>query len=313
MSWAESGKGELKLKLSVESGEAFPSTHRGYLAASTDASMPRYEKLPRFIGGLSITRNWADLLEERENLYTLSAAGKIVKFTNVLTTLMGGLDFVDEFLPRIAGPVTLVAARRDYRQQDYETTPKLPAFALTAPLDGGEAADMAKRIRTAALMTFSFMNYKAAEERRPAFLIDMEEYRGVRIIKAEYPEPEAEELVDVRYNFAPAVALVDGRLVIGSTRAVVADLIDVIKSPDDHAALPAIDCIKLEMGELMKVLADNREELVAGRILKEGESREEAEAVLKILHEVAGYLKSLHLTSQTTEHASEAELCLVLR
>ncbi len=266
VAWATASPRTLTLDLAVSSTTPTPASHAGFVVSGAPAPRWSSAALPGYAAELSVTRDWASLFAERESILTLPAAGQIVNFSNVLTTLMGQLDFTEQVLPAVRGPMRLIIARQDLSALPYQPSPRLPAFALVAPLKFDPNSDFPRRLYTAAQMAMSFVNADAAQKQQPAYLIDTDRYRGTRILIAEYPDPTAhaapgmdgpgamtpadskradaappagaqpaeaarptpKPTVSARYNISPAAAVVDGHFVIATSPALLKQIIDAI-------------------------------------------------------------------------------------
>ena len=73
----------------------------------------------------------------RERLRKIDQAGLAKQITN----LMGRVDFVDDVMARVSGPIQLFVRRQVFDGALPTPTPRLPGFALVAPLRIGDAAD----------------------------------------------------------------------------------------------------------------------------------------------------------------------------
>lgn len=360
--WVVADKGALKISTRTETATPLPETHRGLVPQNLPPAGWPAARLPRFVAEFSVTRGWADLFSEREALLELPAAGDLVNFTNTMTTLMGGLDFMDEFLPKVNGPVRLVLGRQDFSLSQYDPTPKLPSFALVIPLKLPSDAEFARRLHSASQSAMSILNLDAGQKKEPQFLIDIDRYKGYRVLQAEYPAPSGEGMrmeamsqkrgasaekeaaakeeepaqgrpvaadkprknekrqAGIRYNFAPAAALVEDQYVIATSLDLLHHVIDAIsdaKKEKTSAAKPTkeppADFLAIAVPEVVKLLRENREELVTNQMLEKDKTRAAAEKDMDALFAGLDFFNKLEIRSHCTGREARATLTLSLR
>lgn len=320
VAWLTFRQGAAKVELSVASSSPLPDTYGGFLSAPAEGPGFNPASLPGYIGDLRVTRSWASLFAERESIMALPAAEQLVAFSNGVTTLMGQMDFVDDVLPRFAGPVYLVAARQDLSPRGYRPTPVLPAFAAVMPLKPGSESDgFAKRLYSASVMAVSAANLIATQQGQPAFIIDPDRYRDCRIVTAEYDDPgramnggkamrpaaapagDGSNRVNIRYNFAPAIGIVGDRYIIATSVDLLHTVIDGLLAEMSGGVPLEGDALTLDGPAVVAALADNREELVAGRMLDKNQSKAEAErdvdGILGLLKYARGLSTTYHQTA----------------
>lgn len=351
--WMSEVTDGLSLTALVERNGAMPASHEGFavkfpaLSVDWDAIT-----LPRQMLSMSIARDWADLFSERESILTLPGASQATAFATTMTTLMGNMDFMEDLLPRINGPVRFMLERQDFSKVGYEPTPKLPAFVLVAPIKGGSEDMLKQRLMSSSQMAMSFINLDAARKQQPGYLMGMAEHRGVTILKGTYPPPgtpgagammkdegrkdkagdgDDEEMkpagendgmmaggdgVNVRYNFEPMVAVVKDHYISATSMASMRALIDAVLdgSPQNAGSeTPEPDVMRIEGEQTTEILRENREELVVQRMLEQDEDRAQAEKIIDALIAMSGMVDSLNLTSQPTPKGGQATIRLTMK
>ncbi len=354
--WAETPTAAtLRIELRLRSDTPLPDSHRGFSPAAPTGMTWTATGLPRYMGEISIARDWAALFSEREALLSLTAAAQAVEFSNNLTTLMSQIDFADDLLPIVSGPLRLIAARQDFSAAAFDPTPRLPAFALIAPLRFPDGVGFERRLHSATQVAVSTLSLISAQQGNPPFMIDTDRYRDYRIFTAEYADPHEMEmmrqkmspdrsdgngggagrgtpetppdapaasspttrLASVRYNFSPAVALIEDQYVIATSRTLLRDIIDAIVAAKDRRAtagqLPVPpDRIHLRGPELHALLRENYEELVTNQMLEQDKPRAEAERDIDALLALAAFGEqlSLHAARDASTYAATLELQL---
>ncbi len=343
VAWLEADGADLALKVRVASKAPLPGSHRGFIVKEVAPAKWSAEALPRFLAEVSVARGWADLFADREALLTLPASSDVVNFNSVLTTLLGQVDFMDEILPVVNGPVRLVATRRTFAGSDFVPSPKLPAFALITPLSGRTETNFARRLQSGTLTAFSLLSADAAQKKEAGFFVDTDRYRGHKIYYTEFntpssggmrmdapartstdaadgagPDADGSEttVAGVRYNFAPAAALVDDQYVVATSRQMLRDVIDAIAASAGAgiADLPrGADRLRINVVEVVETLLQNRQELVVNSMLEKDHSKRDAEREVDALLGALRFLDFVELTSWLDEHGARADLRVRLR
>lgn len=317
--WAEPVPSALRVHLETSPVDAAHGPLPGFLPAKTVTVDPL--DTTDAAASLQLHRGWAQLFGDREALLTEAAVSNLTNFTGTLTTLMGGVDFVDEVMENVAGPIQLILARQDFDDLGVDPTPKLPAFALVIPLDVDDQAMLRRRLDSAALTAASIIN---ADDGRdgPGYLIDIEPYREQRVMMMSLAPVErrddamlATRTMGVRYNFAPAASLVGNRYVIATSAPLMHSVIDAAldgtTKPDGVEA--AYDALRIDAGAVLAMLRDNREELVTDRMLEEDQARDDAARDVDAILGALEFVDSLSLSAHTDADGGEATLVLTLR
>jgi hypothetical protein len=335
--WAEAKDAALQIHASVDGRAAFPATHGGFVADQAAAQTWSAEDLPRFLGAIQVTRNWAGLFAQRESLLNLKASSDVADFSANISNLVGGLDFISDVLAKFEGPAQLIVARQDFSQHSITRSPQLPAFALVLPLDTAKHRALAKRLASGAQSALSFLSIEQSRQGTGGYLIDMDRHRGQRIIFTEFGETEGDSAMNmqparqgaakadqgaaprtagIRYNFAPAFAVLDDAFVVASSSQLLRDIIDLtVDAPDAAAkgARQASDAVTIDIKALTQVLTDNHQDLVIKRVLDEGIAKAAAEADIDAFLDILQRGERLTLTSRTGDgRRSEAILELTL-
>lgn len=334
---------QLAIDLTIDSSEPLPATHRGFAPSHLEQAQWSAASLPGFVSAVTIARDWEDLFAEREALMTLSAAGDFVNFTNTLTTLMGQVDFVDEIMAHVSGPIKLVLTRQDFTARSYAPTPELPAFALVLPVEFPDGADIQRRLHSASLSALSILNVDAGQNQRPTFLLDVDRYRGHRIVTAAYPDPKAGDAgmgmdrganeqpsdnaevepqptdgvqsVGIAYNFAPCIAVLDKYYIVATSPKLLRRLIDGVDAAEPLGAAKddLIDSLSINVAELTAVLRANREAFVASSMLDKDKPREQAERDIDAVFGALDYADRVELNMRQRGQSQSATLTLTLR
>ncbi len=306
--WVTTAPDSLRIEARVAVPKSLPDSHRGFAPGETVASTWKPADLPRFLADVHVSRAWADLFAERETLMTLPAASDLVNFATTVSNLFGGLDFTEDVLPSLGSGARFIAARQDFSESEVIPSPQLPAFALVLPLRAKKTPSFERRLYSATQMAITFLSLDQAEQGQPAYLMDTARHRGHRMVFSAYDdnadasamnmdpssskpaerseEDEASETskrprrADIRRNFLPAAAVVDGQYVVATSRDLLQDIIDAIadgkpaKAKGKETARHAVaDGIHLDVQSLVRILAANRNELITNRMLDEDQPK----------------------------------------
>ncbi|RMF80108.1 MAG: hypothetical protein D6744_08530, partial [Planctomycetota bacterium] len=303
--WLRAQTGELTLETRFAGVGKFPETHRGFDVAPAPGDWDA-SALPRFLAEMRLTRDWSRLFAERESLLTLSAASDVVNFATTLSTLFGGMDFLNDILPKLETDTRLIVARQDFSATDVLPVPRLPAFALVTRLKPEAVEDMTQRLFSAAQMALSILNLDMAQNGQPTYLIDVDRYRGVRMLTTVFTNPpgrasmassqDESTMADsregsVRFNFTPAVAVVSDRYVVATSRELLTDIIDSVldaAKSTQQTAERCLDRLSVDGRSFVEILEENRRELIANRMLEEDLSRAEAERDIDMILDLLG-------------------------
>ena len=110
---------------------------------------------------------------------------------------------------------------------------------------------------------------------------------------------EGKKALPPRFNFKPACAAVGNHFVVASHSSILEQIIDGYGKPG-----PAPDGVNagiwLKPREIHKLLEENKEPLIANAMVNDGKSRAEAEGQIKLLLDLARYVKSFQLVSAET-------------
>jgi hypothetical protein len=132
--------------------------------------------------------------------------------------------------------------------------------------------------------------------------LDMEKLDGnVELISSSFvPEEDDRESTQAKiiFNFSPTVAFAGSRFVVSSTKSLAKEL---ATTPADNQRIQDNTKAVLAADVLRSVLDDNRSQLIAQNMLEDGNTREEAEAVIDLLLEVVGFFRDATLRLGTSD------------
>lgn len=228
------------------------------------------------IAALSLKRDFGLFVRERDHWADPALEAGFLEFANAVQLFFGGRSLTDDVLPALGPGATLLVTPR--RLEEGAPRPKvlLPAFTLVVPID-------ATRLPPAACVSafqtlIGIVNAERAQNGEPTFVLDRQDERGAVVATATFLEdPPDQGSLPLRANFQPALAIFEGHLVLSSSLDGVRTVLDGLAPA---ARGEAWDRLEVDIGRLARALASNRESFVLDRMLSEGETRREAEAVV---------------------------------
>ncbi len=263
--------------------------------------------LPATLFTLSTYRNFSDMWLRAGDLFGAKINDGFAKADANLTTLFAGRDFGEDILGSLEPEVGFIAARQDFTDTLPRPTIKLPAFALVFDLK--EPETMTRELRRIFQSLVGFLNIVGAMNGQNQLEMDMEQIGDhAELVTSSYvPEEDDRESTDANivYNFSPSVGFAGKRFVVSSSQKL-ARRLTLAKVPSP----PIIDDntkANINAGVLRDVLSDNREQLIAQNMLQDGNSREEAEAIIDLLLQVVAYFQDASLRLAATDDRLEAE------
>jgi hypothetical protein len=249
-----------------------------------------------------------DLFDERMN-------EELTKADSGLTTLFGGKDFGEDILGAIQPELQLVVARQSFEDSAAAPIIKLPAFGLVTQLK--DPAKMQPELRRTFQSMVGFLNIVGAMNGQPQLDLDMEKTDAAQFVTASYiPDPNAKPGAGakVNYNFSPSIAFVGSRFVVASTKAfahALASANPLERTSNEGQRTVNTDGVVVAAA-LRDILTDNRQQLVAQNMLREGHTKEEAERDVGVLLELIGWLDRLEFSMDTTQNELRLSLDTIM-
>lgn len=238
-----------------------------------------------------------DLLNEKSN-------EELDKAESGLSTLFSGKNFGEDILGALQPEMRVVVARQVFPKDQPAPAIKLPAFGLVAELKDPVA--MQPELRRTFQSLIGFFNVVGAMNGQPQLELDMEKTEAAQFVTATHlPDPQAKDPsnLKINYNFSPSIAFAGKRFVLATTSALAHTLATATAasaSPREATRVVNTDAV-LQADVLREILTDNREQLVAQNMLKEGHSKEEAEQAIDVLLELVGWFDHSALTLDTSD------------
>jgi hypothetical protein len=264
----------------------------------------------------SAYRDISQMWLRADELFDKQTNDELAKADSGLTTLFAGKDFGQDILGALRPETQLVVARQTFAEGKPAPAIKLPAFGLVAELK--DPAKMQPDLRRTFQSLIGFLNVVGAMNDQPQLELDMEKIDGAQFVTASYlPDAGAKDqnAPKINYNFSPSIAFSGSRFVVASTKAfahTLATAKTAEREPQEGTSDLNSDVV-LKFDTLKDVLSDNRGQLVAQNMLKEGRSKAEAEKRIDSLLAIVGWFDHLNVSLDATPQQLRLTLDIALQ
>lgn len=234
------------------------------------------------IASLVMNRDVAGMWIARDELFDEATRAKLAQADSGLGLYFAGRDFGTQVLGEIGPEWQFVVARQQFGEGQPTPSIKLPAAALIVQLKQPDA--FASTLLLGYQKVIGLANLVGAEKGNPQLLLGGEDYQGVSISKATFLAPADldNHAASIHYNASPSCARVGDRFIFGTTLGIVKSVLDAMKKSRQQA-FSGQTLLWVDLHEAAAALDDNRPALVSQNMLKEGNSREEAEGEIGLL------------------------------
>jgi len=270
--------------------------------------------VPRRIAGMSLYRDLHGFYAAKDKLFPERTSG-LIFFENMMGIFFSGLDLTEEVLAETEPEIRFVVAEQKYDPAVGTPRVQVPAFAAVFRLRNPEQfSEIVEEAWQSAVGLFSFTRGQQAQ---PKLIIDRVFHDDVKFTIAYFSSRMVEDRanLDTRFNFRPALAMVDDYLILSSAEGLARDLIDAVKKEVADSVKPLAEghsLVEIDGVRLASVLGANRENLVRQNMVNEGNTQEEAETQIDILLTLVKHLGQATLDVGTREGRTQASLELKL-
>lgn len=305
----------LTLDILVQSASPATESQKAFFLPASEAESWAGLTLPRYLGQITLQRDLYGLWTQRDKLVSPRGLAQLSEFASNISNLLGRLDFGDDFLAQSGQEIQFISNLQVF-DEGKAPLPQYPAFGLLVPLKN--AAQFGERLESATMMAFSLISMQAAQNDQGGLMVDIDHYKGHKLICARYAAPTAPPTgpLPQRYNFSPTASIVKDRFVLGSTRQFIKDVIDAVEKlpaavPDEAAR--ASSYIQMRAEELTNLLRANLEPMIAQKMLNESKSRLEAETeiqmFIRLLSATRRFVMSVDRVDDGLAATARLELC----
>ncbi|TVS20837.1 MAG: hypothetical protein EA424_01940, partial [Planctomycetaceae bacterium] len=309
---------DLTLTMTVTSdGRADDGTLPTGFARSTraaDGAMPNLN-VPRQIAGISFYRDLHRFYAAKDDLFPQRTSG-LIFFENMMGIFFTGRDLTEEVLAELHPEVRMVIAQQEYPAEIGTPDPQLPGVAFVFRMKRPDQFSLV--VEEAWQKALGLINFTRGQQAEPGLILDKPTHAGVKYTLAAFLPPEKSDRApaETRFNFQPALAMLDGHLILSSTDALARDLIDALQQETKAGAVPVAgnhSIAQLNGSSLASIVRANRETLIRQNMVEKGHSREQAEAEIGMLAAVVGSIGRLQIAAggdQAEQLTIELELDL---
>jgi hypothetical protein len=288
LTWTEDRLG-VELTLPGPPG-GFPDALKGFVPPKGTGA-PGLARPPGTILSVGLWRDISAIWEARADLFPPEAVQGLAKLDGVAGQFFGGRDFGTGVLGALETNWRFVVAQQDHAAMKPVPDVKYPAFALIIDLKPDDE-EFHQRLKVAFQSFIGLANLGAAQQKAPPLELGSETFEGVTIATSKFMPPKAgpseKEPVHARHNVSPSAAQVDNHFILSSSVGLARDLIHALKSP--APALPETLVAEADGAELARLIDKNRTRLVMQNMLDKGHDKEQAEAEVGLLADLARLL-----------------------
>ncbi|MDG2222138.1 MAG: hypothetical protein P8L85_12215 [Rubripirellula sp.] len=285
-----------------------PEYREYYFGVDATGRGPAIPEADGTLFAMSTYRDFSEMWLRAGDLFNADINDGFAQADANLSTLFAGRDFGEDILGSFESEVAVVATRQDFSQQLPRPTLELPALGAVFKLKQPEK--MTRELRRIFQSLIGFLNVVGAMNGQNQLELDMEklEQKAELVTSSFVPETDQEESTEAEliFNFSPSIGFAGDRFVVASSASLARELVQA-KLEGLTATADNTNGI-LHADVLQQVLSDNREQLVSQNMLEDGNSREEAEAVIDLLVQVVGYFESMSIRLTPSGDLLETEL-----
>lgn len=300
------GRGGLRGALTLPAPATFPDGHWTSPQSGAIMTPP-----PGVAAYLRVRRDFAAFYERRFDLLLPELEGKILEFENIFSLFLGGRSFGDELLPALGDDALLVFSEPEFPGLDTPPMIQLPAFALITPFQSDRLRpdDLIVAFQT----VVGVVNADRAQNGEAPLMIRTEVADGVTVAMAHYlPPMDTAARPEIRYNASPAVAVVNGHLILASSTPQLKDLITALGAPGPVDGGAGTE-FSLDLARAAAMLILNREALIAKRVVEDDERPAEAGAKIDAFAELLSGFGALDIRLHQGDDGARIEFSIALR
>ncbi len=279
--------------------------------AAEDAGELAFLESGGLVGLIHMRRDIAKWWHKRDQFLDERRAADLLNANTFLSIFFGGVSFQDEVLPELEEGVTVVSRRLSYDGLGGTPQPQIPGFAVIFRLK--ESATLAQRVSSAFFQLITVINLNRGQNNKGApFVLRSEKVGDFEMSVADLnPIGREGGELGIEYNFSPSLSVVGNRIVFGSNKELVRELIDELarkRSKKNVDRTTAIDAIRVRGAELRKLLDANLEFLTNAIVIGEGISADEARGRLHAIGEIIDFFDGLSVTTRFGDGAASLEV-----
>lgn len=234
------------------------------------------------IASLRIDRKLAEFYGHRTDWLAEASENDFVQFDQALSLFFGGRSFGEEILPNFGDGILALVSPQQFESLGKRPSPHFPALTLLTPVAPGKLKD--KDLAMFFQNSIAIVNLERAQHGQDSLFVRSEKKHGATVHSARFELPEAEDggstpEPEVRFNLSPTLTSAHGQFILGTSEEGVDLALAALKSLGDQKgelAQPALTSLAIDAQAAAKELENNRDTLIANRMLDEGEDHAHA-------------------------------------
>jgi len=265
-------------------------------------------RVPRRIAAVSLYRDLYRFYAAKDVLFP-ERTSELIFFENMMGIFFSGRDLTEEVLSETEPGLRFVVAEPAFDPAVGTPRVKIPAFAAVLRLKNPDT--FREVVEEAWQKALGLVNFTRGQQGKPGLIIDRVTHGGTKFTVAAFSTAGIENRtsLDERFNFRPSIAVTGDSLILASTDGLAKDLIDAVKAEAGNASAPRgrVDSVgEIDGVSLAAALVANRETLVRQNMVKEGNTRRQAEYAIDGLIAVARLLKHAAVELETNREGHPA-------
>ena len=258
---------------------------------------------------ISSYRDIAGLWLAKEDLFGEKHIAELAQADSQFSTLFSGLDFGEEILGALKPGVQIVGSLQDFSKlKTPKPEIKLPAFAAIFQLK--DPKKIQQRFKVGFQSVIGFTNIALSQQGQPQLDMETEKTDDSKIVTTTYMADDAKGKGLINYNFSPSVAFVGDYFIISSTDELARELVQIARKGGTKTAKNTNTTVNVDGKALNKILAANRDSLIAQQMLEEGLDEKAASKQIEIFLTLLKHAKDASLDFEN--HSDHLELKLQL-
>lgn len=234
------------------------------------------------IASLRLDRKLAEFYSHRTDWLSEASENDFVQFDQALSLFFGGRSFGEEILPNFGNGILALVTPQHFESLGKRPSPHLPALTLLTPVAPGKLKD--KDLAMFFQNTIAIVNLERAQHGQDSLFVRSEKKHGAMVHSARFELPEPEDggpapEPEMRFNMSPALTSAHGQFILGTGEEGVDAALAALKGLEDkksELAQPGRTQLAIDVQAAANELENNRDTLIANRMLDEGEDHAKA-------------------------------------
>jgi len=271
-------------------------------------------RVPGRIAAFTLYRDLHRFYAEKDRLFP-ERTSELIFFENMMGIFFSGRDLTEEVLSETRPGLRFVVAEPVYDPAIGTPRVKIPAFAAVLRLKNPDT--FREVVEEAWQKALGLINFTRGQKGQPGLIIDRLTHRATKFTVAAFSATGIEDRthLDERFNFRPTIAVEGDSLILSSSDGLARDLIDALKAEAENAPGPQSrtdSLLEIDGARVAAAMVANRESMVRQNMIKEGNTRQQAEFAIEGLITVARLLGRTTIRLGTKDGRPSGQLAIRL-